>query len=170
MGNHKRITIRSAVKSELKQLTLKRGGWIAASGALMLLIGGTFIPLTYLKLVGIPLFFAGLVLISIGWLPYRKLQRLETKPHELQYDGQNYLFLKEGKPLFRIPETSIEQASYVENENIYGLGIWLKKPAEDKVAILQRHFTLETFAGCDLFLPYFTKRTLTDLLEQDHAS
>lgn len=174
------FTVRSVIKPELFRLTLKRGGWIAAAGAFILVLGGTFLPLAYLKVWGVPLFFAGLILIAIGWLPYRRLQRLEVNPNLLQYDGEFLIFAREGKPLFKIPEKSIAKFEYVEKEALYGAAIWLKKPVEDKVRILQSRFNLEAFIvdsasrfSCDLFLPYFTKMSIQeikDLLEQDHAS
>jgi len=172
------ITIRTAIKPELKSAALKRGGWIAAAGAVMIVLGGTMLPLAYLKIWGLPLFLAGLVLIAIGWLPYRQLQRLELKPHSLDYDGEYFLFVKDGKPLFKIPESSIAKLEYVEKEHLYGLAIWLKKPVEEKVRVLQARFNFEAFVsdsasrfqGCDLFLPYFTERSVKCLLESGHAS
>ena len=163
------------------RLCLRRGGWIAAAGALLILFGGTFLPLDALKIWGIPLFFGGLILISIGWLPYRELQKLERTPHRLHYDGECLYFEKGGKPLFKIPEKSVEKLAYVEKEALYGIAIWLKKPIVEKVRVLQVHFNLEGFIadsatrceGCDLFLPYFTKGAtaeLIDLLESDRAS
>lgn len=161
--------------------TLKQGGWIAVLGALIIILGGTMIPLAYLNIWGIPLFFVGLILIAIGWLPYRKLQRLELNPHLLQYDGEMLLFLREGKPLFKIAEKSVAQLDYVEKDLLYGVAIKLKRPIEEKVRVLQPRFNFEAFAadsaskfqGCDLFLPFFTKGSVTeikDLLESDHAS
>lgn len=171
-------TIRTAIKPDLKSATLRRGGWIAGAGAVILLLGGTFLPLAYLKYFGLPIFFGGLMLISIGWLPYRKLQRLELQPHTLTYDGAYYLFAKEGKPLFRIPEKSVAKLEYEEKEEMYGMAVWLKKPVEEKIAILQARVNVETylgesaqhFPGCDLFFPYFSEASVKHLLESDHAS
>lgn len=177
-STREKVTIRTAIKPELIRATLRRGGWIAAAGALMILFGGIMLPLSFLKIWGIPIFFGGLILIAIGWLPYRQLQRLEIKPNELSYDGEYFLFVKGGKPLFKIPEKSIEKLKYVEKELIYGVAIWLKKPVEEKVRVLQARFNFESFVsdsasrfqGCDLFLPYFTASALKHLLESDHAS
>ncbi len=177
-STREKLTIRTAIKPDLIRATLRRGGWLAAAGALMILFGGTMLPLPYLKIWGIPIFFGGLILIAVGWLPYRQLQRLQMKPHELEYDGVCFLFVKEGKPLFKIPEKSIAKLGYVEKEHMYGLAIWLKKPVEEKVRVLQARFNFERFVsdsasrfqGCDLFLPYFTESSVKYLLESDHAS
>ncbi len=168
------ITFRSAIKPELMHLALKKGGGVAVAGALIILLSGMLLPLAYLKIWGIPLFFAGLLLIAIGWLPYRQLQRLQIKPHELQCDGEHLLFVKDGKPLLKIPEKSIAEIKYVENTPFYGMGILLKKPIVEQVKILQRRLNFEVSRfGCDIYLPYFTQRSvdeLKDLLESDHAS
>ncbi len=172
-STREKLTIRSAIKPSLKEGTLKKGGWIAAAGAIAILLGGTLLPLTYLKFWGLPIFLSGLILIAIGWLPFRRLQRLEIKPHSLEYDGEYFLFVKDGKPLFRIPKKSISMLKYVEEKDMYGVGIWLKKPIEEKVAVLQKRFMNESVyqtGGCDLFLPYFTENSVKLLLESDHAS
>lgn len=137
----------------------------------MIILGGTLLPLEQLKIWGIPIFFVGIILIAIGLLPYRQLTRLQLKPHELRYDGHFLLFLKQGKPLFKIAEESVEKIEYVEKETLYGLAIRLKRPLEEKVRVLQPRFNFAAFAsdsaqrfeGCDLFLPYFTKRTCEEL-------
>lgn len=108
------------------------------------------------------LFLISLILIAIGLRPYRLLQQLETKPHELIYDGQKYIFAKRGKPLLEIAEKNISRMEYFEEERAYGIAIDLC----GQVELLQK-FDLPSFvtdsrarANCDLFLPYFTKKSL----------
>lgn len=180
MVNHEKITFRTAIKPGLVRITLKRGAPLAVLGASIIIIGGTLLPLAALKIWGIPLFFLALILISIGWLPYRKLQRLELKPNTLEYDGEFLVYFQNGKGLFKIPILSIEKVDSLENESHYGLRIWLKEPIPDKIRVLQRGFNYESYMnrsgnrfGCDLFLPYFTQRNVEEikvLLESDHAS
>ena len=53
-------------------------------------------------------------------------------------------------------------------EILYGMAIWLKRPIGDRVKVLEPHFNFavftahsaEHFQGCDLFLPYFSERTI----------
>lgn len=150
------------------RLFLLRGSWIAGAGALMIIIAGTFLPVKFLTLWGIPIFFAGIFLIALGLLPYRRLAKLEIKPHTLTYDGEFYIFAKQGKPLFKISEKSIQKMIYVEKGNVYGIAIWLQRPLVERVKVLQPHFNFATFAaesaeryeGCDLFLPYFSEKSL----------
>ena len=121
--------------------------------------------------MGHPFFLLGIFFISIGLLPYRKLARLQLKPHEIHFDGACLIFHKQGKPLFKLFALSIEKISYLEREHLYGVGIWLKKPVEEKVKVLQSHFnfaafiadSMHRFEGCDLFLPFFTKRVFEEL-------
>jgi len=171
MVHQSTFKIRSSIKPKLLRVTLKKGALIGGAGALTLLLAGTLLPLEQLKIWGLPALVVGFVLISVGLLPYRKLTRLELKPHELHYDGEFFLFLQQGKPLFKIPEESVEKMCYVEKEQMYGIAIWLKRPIEEKVRVLQPHFQFEAFVsdsaqrfeGCDLFLPYFTERSWKEL-------
>lgn len=165
-------TIRSSIKPELMRFVLFRGTLIAALGMGIILVGGG-LPIKFLTFWGIPLFLAGISCIALGLFPYRRLVKLELVPHTLRYDGENYLFQKRGKPLFNIPEASIEKMIYVEKGHVYGIGIWLQRPLEKKVKVLEPKFnfvsfTMESakrFEGCDLFLPFFSQKGLKSLLE-----
>ena len=175
---------RSSIHSELLNHTLKRGTVLGGSGVFLFLMGGTILPLELLSLWGIPFFTVGLFFIAIGLIPYRKLARLQLTPHEIHFDGKTLLFLKQGKPLFKIDVPSIEKINYLEREHLYGMGIWLKKPINEKVKVLQSQFnfaafttdSMHRFQGCDLFLPFFTKRSFEEFQtvfttqpESDHA-
>lgn len=139
---------------------------------MLLILGGTILPLELLSLWGIPFFLLGLFFIALGLLPYRKLTQLQLKPHEIHYDGEILHFLKQGKPLFAVASVSIEKIAFVEKEHLYGLGIWLKRPIEAKIKVLQPHFnfaaftldSMHRFEGCDLFLPFFSERTCKELI------
>ncbi len=148
---------------------------------MLIMLGGTLLPLALLKIWGAPLFCVGMTCISIGLLPYRKLTRLQLKPHAIHSSGHELIFLKSGKPLFKVLLGSLEKIEYLEKEETYGLGLWLKRPVEAKVKVLQPRFnfsrftqrSMEEFEGCDLFLPYFSKHAYLRakaLLEPDHAS
>lgn len=173
--------LRSAIQTGLLNRALKKGSWLAGSGALLIILCGTFLPLSIISILGIPIFITGITLIGIGLLPYKKLCRLQLKPHEIHINATELLFLQMGKPLFKVAIRSIEKLAFLRKENIYGIGLWLKRPLEERVKVLQPHFnfaafmadSLERFDGCDLFLPYFTDascRETIDLLELDRAS
>ncbi len=164
---------RSAIRSQLLNHSLKRGAILGGAGALLLIIGGTFLPLSLLKIVGIPLFLTGMALIALGLWPYRQLSRLQLHPHLLQVDAESLTFKRNGKPLMQIPLTCLEKMDYLEKEDLYGIGIWLKKQSREKIKVLQPHFdgaafmahSQQQFEGCDLFMPYFTEATWKEIRE-----
>jgi hypothetical protein len=175
----KRAIWRSSITTQLLNLTLKRGGWLGGGGAFLLIGSGIFLPLPLLKILGIPLFVTGILLIAIGWLPYRKLVQSQLKPDEIHYDGSSLFFLRRGKPLFQIEERSIQKLAYLKKEEGGGIGVWLKKPVERKVKVLQPRFDYAAFSAwsyqqgaCDLFFNYFSERSCEELTTQlglDHA-
>ena len=172
------LSVHSSISTDLLNRALKKGAWLGGIGGLLLIWGGTLLPLALLKIWGIPLFCTGMACISTGLLPYRKLTRLQLKPHAIHSHGDEWIFLRSGRPLLKIPLCSLEKMTYIEKDKIYGLGLWLKCPIVEKVKVLQPYFNYATFTkqsrkkfeGCDLFLPYFSKRVAKALLEQDHAS
>ena len=175
------LYLSSTIRTALLNRTLKRGAWLGGGGALLIILGGTLLPLGLLKIWGIPLFCLGMACIAIGLLPYRKLTRLQLKPHAIHSNGEELMFLRSGRPLLKIPLRSLEKMVYLEKEEAYGIGLWLKWPIVEKVKVLQPHFSYATFTeesrksfeGCDLFLPYFSKyacQRVRDLLAPDRAS
>jgi hypothetical protein len=166
--------IDSTIRSELLNHALKRGAWFGGGGASLILGGGIFFPLELLQIWGVPLFGLGLLFIGVGLRPYRQLCKLQMKPHSLHIDDHYLLFLKNGKPLFKISLTSIEKVLYVEKKRLYGLAIWLKRPIAEKVKVLEPNFDFAAFAfnsmqhfeGCDLFLPYFSDRAYDKFKDQ----
>ena len=159
------LYLRSTISTKLLNSTLKRGAWASGGGAILLILGGTLLPLSLLKIWGIPLFCMGMACISIGLIPYRKLTQLQFKPNAIHCNGRELLYISNGKPLFKIALNSLEKIAYLEKEAGYGMGLWLKKPIQEKVKVLQPRFnfarfmkhSMEDFDGCDLFLPYFSK-------------
>ncbi|MEZ5315021.1 MAG: hypothetical protein R3E91_02260 [Chlamydiales bacterium] len=178
MKDHKTLIIRTVIKPDLMATTLRTRGWLVALGALAILFGGTILPLSVLKVWGIPIFFGSLTLIGFGWLPYRQLQYLTTKPNEIHDDGNNFFFIKKGKPFLKIPKKSIARIEYMKKKHLYGLGIWLKNPVAEKIQVFETHshfnkFLKESaavFPECDIFLPYFTQSGIKHLLGLNHAS
>lgn len=165
------IKIRSTLKEELLAHSLKRGGWIAALGALGMVAGGTFLTLAQLKIGGIPLFLGGLSLIGFGMGPYKKLAYWQLKPHEIRFDGEAYYFIYEGKALFRVPLASVKKMEYREEGPLkYGICVFLQPSASCKVGILQKGKRWKQFwKGDHLFLPYFTRPSLDLLLQEDDS-
>lgn len=163
---HKTTVYRSCIPTRLLESTLKRGSILGIAGALLLVIGGTIIPLEQLTLWGGPFFLLGLFFIALGLVPYKKLAHLQLKPHEIHTHNGQLTFLKQGKPLFHLDCRSIAKIAYLEKEHLYGVGIWLKRPLEKNSLFFQKKKRVSgsgLMQECDLFLPFFTQKTAEEL-------
>lgn len=166
------LTLRSSLKPALKQSALYRGTLLAFPGICLLLFGGIFLKETSLALWGFPLMGAGLALITAGLLPYRRLTRLETVPHELLLiSDMGVRYSQNRKPCFTIPWSSIAKTAYLDHPDHYGIAIWLERPISRHCTILNSASLDATFKivqsrdRCDVFLPYFSKRSYQDMLD-----
>lgn len=182
------LALHSKIRPELLRATLFRGMVFAGAGVFLFLAAGTRFPIALLQRVGLPVALIGFFLILVGMIPYKRLNRLETKPHRISCIDGEMIFSKESKPLFKLPLQTIQEVSYLEKGTLYGLGINLKTPLPKALTVLQnkKSFatffarTLQKFENTDLFLPYFMekdKREIERLLdgssqepEEDHAS
>ncbi len=161
------IKLRSSINSSLKRYVLLRGTFLAFLGMALIAYCGAFLAPETLHIWGLPAFLIGLALITVGLLPYRRLTQLELKPHEIILDDTSSLkFFSKGRPLFSLPFADIAKMEYIDEKYRYGIGLWLKKPFPEKILIHDSHFDMKAFqtrsqkkAGCDIFLPYFTKRS-----------
>lgn len=166
------IKIRSSIKPEIMKRTIIKGSAIAGIGASILLLTGIFMPLETLSTWGLPLLLFSGLLMTLGLLPYRKLCRLEKKPDELILSLKNLLFVQKGKPAMTIPLQSIEKTSYFEKGKVYGICVWLKHPAPEKITVHNNAFDAGWFEQdsrsrfqCDLFFPYFSERGYKEILD-----
>lgn len=167
---HHQILVRSCVKPSILRSTLFRGISIAIAGILIILGSGALLPLFLIRVFGLPLLFLGFALMAFGLLPYRRLSKLERSPYEIAYDETHFLFLRNKKPLFKVPLEIFEKIDYVEKGKLYGMGIKMKKPIKDKVIIFDKTIDFATFfstsEGYDLFLPYFSKSASEEVTEE----
>jgi hypothetical protein len=167
------LTLRSSVKTPLLRFVLFRGTFLAGVGSLFLFYGGLFLPVSMLNTWGILIFCVGLGLITLGLLPYRRLRRLEMQPYQLKVDNGHFLhFLSKGRLILSIPLCAIEKTLYIEKEHLYGIGIVLKHPPPERVVVHDPSFQMVKYQrksqkryGCDLFIPYFSRRSYSDLVE-----
>lgn len=167
------LTLRSSVKSSFKKSVLVRGTILAVLGVSLWLYGGIFLSIATLSTWGWPILLLGGALIIIGLLPYRKLSRLENKPHEIIVtDLEELYFSLQGTPMFKIALEHIEEMAYLDDDNRYGIGLWVKDPKNKNIIVT--HPTLEFNAYlkncqkqylCDVFFPYFSKRSFQELEE-----
>lgn len=163
--------IRSSIQPYLLQHSLMRGTILACFGALLLILSGIFVPETLLSALGLPLFLIAFGVITLGLLPYRRLKRLEYRPHEIIIsDEEKFLFAWEGNPLFTLPFASIEWMKPVKLKSSYGIAIKLKSHPPKKIVVQDRSFDLKHYIGkcqssysCDIFLPYFSLKGFHEL-------
>lgn len=165
------LRVRSSITSALKQLILLRGTAFAALGGAIILYCGAFLSVKTLSMWGLAALLLGLILIALGLIPYRKLSRLEVNPYEIVVDDNFCLFfLSKKKPLFALAMKDIEKMEYVDGKKRYGIALCMKKSHQ---TIHPLHsFDVEAFQrsskkmmSCDLFLPYFSKRSYAELQE-----
>lgn len=165
------MKLRSSVKPEFARKMLFRGTLLAGIGVALLAFGGAFIPASSLGQWGLILFFVALGLIAWGLIPYRRLLQLEVKPNELVIDQKSIAVTFKRKPTLIIPISAIQEVRYLENREIYGIQICLKKDAAKKVMIQDPQFDPSSSQKyeCDLFLPYFSKNSFNELYDTLHV-
>jgi hypothetical protein len=150
--------------------TLQRGTAIAALGAFLMVITGAFLPLEQLSRWGWILFLIGFSCIAAGLIPYRLLTRLEKKPNEIVI-GQDGLihYFQRGQETFTIPQEMVKEIIYIDRKEIYGIGLKLAPSSQQKVikhagSLKNGFFEMRKY-GCDIFFPYFSRRSYNELLE-----
>lgn len=126
----------SKIKPIIKKRLLIKGTILSFIGITLLIGMGTFAPVSMLSSWGIPTFFIGIFLIGGGLIPYRKLTRLETCPHQLLLNNNSLTFISTRGNHVVVPYEAVEKVSYIETRNRYGIRLELKE-------------------GDPLFFPYF---------------
>jgi len=160
------FTIRTSVKPQLMKKILIKGFFLALTGILLLFFGGIFLPEESLQVWGAPLFFTGIAFVTFGLLPFRKLTKLENKPVALTVNAMNEITLeRSGMPILTFPQHSIQKIEYVEDPQNYGMAFWFIKPVENPIIVHDNSYKLVTGFDADLFLPYFSTRSVKELKE-----
>lgn len=150
-----------------------RGSILGFAGISLWLFGGIFLPMNVLSFYGWPIFILGGLLIIVGLLPYRKLLRLENKPHEvIVTDTEELFFALQGIPTLKIALENIEEMAYLDDDKRYGIGLWIKNPKNKNISLEFSALDLNRYLSecqkdydCDVFFPYFSKRSFQELEE-----
>lgn len=167
------LKLRSSIRPALKKKTMIRGSILGGLGILLWVYSGLFLSISTLTIFGWPIFLTGGILITLGLLPYRKLTRLENKPHEIIITDLDELsYFSQGVPMFKISMKNIEEMAFLDDDVRYGIGFWIKTPASKHIEILHPSLDLNVYLKncqkdyfCDIFFPYFTKRSFEELEE-----
>lgn len=175
--NEETLILRSSVSRKLKRLALFQGFFLALIGAAAIVYGGAFLSLEQLKAWGFPIFILGFAMIAAGLLPYRKLCKLEMQPEKLAVIGERSIeYHARGKRILSLSLNAVLEIKFYEKGRVYGIGIDLKQPVTEKICIHWRNFNIKAFlklskrgCGSDLFFPYFSRRSASELKEWIHA-
>ena len=136
----------SSLPTALYRRVLIRGSLLGFMGLSLLLFTGLIIPTHLIDPYGKWLAIAALLLISIGMLPVRKLQRLYKTPHFLSFNGQQLIFHKFGKMHWGCEAEEIQSMSFFHQNNRYGLKLSLKDQAT-------------------YYFPYFSEKSVNSLID-----
>lgn len=163
------MIVKTAVNSQLKKDALLRGSLLAGLGMLILIGGSIILTQEQLEQYGFFIFVGGIALVTFGMIPYRKLVRLENSPDEIHVnDDHAWVYYRKGKKIAEIPREAIESSDFVAHDPDYGICVQLKKNPPSKVKVFMPDAQLQMNKyGCDLFLPYFTERSMNQLSKED---
>ncbi len=164
------LTLHSSIKPSLKKNKLLQGSILAILGVSLWLYCGIFLSINILSTWGWLALMMGGVLITFGLMPYRQLTRLENNPHQIVVtDLEELYFSISGAPVFTIALENIEEMAYLDDDKRYGIGLWIKKPIIKNVHLLNPSLNFDAYLKntqkqyfCDIFLPYFSKRSFQE--------
>lgn len=142
-------------------------------GAAILLAAGAVMPLNQLEVWGLSLFVGAGALIVWSMLPYRRMVQMENIPDELWINTKGDLvYAKNSQPILSIPQHAIDKCFYIDNSDVYGIAVTIKMPPMKKISVHDSGFNFKAFQhacvyqyGCDLFFPFFSKRSFQSLQE-----
>ena len=165
------LSLYTCIRPELLHTKLIKGFIPALIGVLIIVAGGIFLDTSMMKKWGLVFFLFGISLITYGLFPYRQLSSLTQQPDMLRITRLNRIELySKGTKLLTLPLDEIKQMYFVENANIYGIGIFLKSKESLTLEIhnikfdkMQKKYL--RYAEADIFLPYFSSRSFQELQE-----
>ena len=136
------LKIYSSVSPKVEKKALFKGSFIAGIGILLLALSGSFIKEPLLKIWGLPILVVSATLLTYGLLPYRRLMRLQKKPNEIIVSEELLQYIENNKRQITLPLSLIKKASYLEDKNDYGIGIWFKN-GENSEKIIVHDFAFQ---------------------------
>lgn len=164
------LTLRSTIKPSLKKNQILRGSLLGGLGVIIWLYGALFLSLNTLATWGWLILILGGLFIAWGLVPYRKLMRLENRPHKIILtDLDELYFLSQNITLFKVELKNVEEMAYLDDNERYGIGLWIKNPMKN-IQTLHPSLQLEEYLKdtrkrylCDLFFPFFSKPSYQEL-------
>lgn len=154
--------VRTSVDKELLRRVVLRGSLIAAVG-LVLMLFGNGIPASRLSGWGAGIVLLSLALITLGLLPYRRLTRLQLHPNELTLSEEELLYTRQKAAPLWIGRSSIATLRWLRHGELYGIAITLHPPATRRADLEREAARWRRLLDCDLFLPYFSQESCSQL-------
>ena len=143
--------IYSSIRPELKRRLLFRGCAWAFPGFILLFFCGIYGSPAFLETWGLLIFVLGIGAVAWGFIPYRRVCRLETKPHRLVIENNSWT-ISLTKQHFLLDPAKIQSIQYLEQKNRYGIEILLNEKR--------------------LFFPFFSRSayaSLHDIMHSDES-
>jgi len=161
--------LRTSIRNSLKKKLLFRGSLFAVIGAAILIYMAVAFSVHQLQVWGFALWSISILLIAFGLVPLKRINRLETRPHEilLSSDRELAFFLNKRKEV-TLPFDRIEKIEFYDDGRIYGIAFHLKAPCRQpgfEWIYLPQIWWIKWKTQSQLFLPFFTKRSFNELQE-----
>lgn len=121
--------IYSSIHPNFKRKVLLRGCLSAFPGFIFLFFFGVYGTPLFLETWGILIFAIGIGSVAWGLIPYRKLSRLETHPHRIAVEKDNWQ-ITTGKKTYTFEQKDIESIQYIHEKNRYGIEITIQGKKE----------------------------------------
>lgn len=157
------LSLRSSIKPALKRSLLLRGTLFASVGIAFLIYAGMAFSVQNLEFWGLPILGVSLALITAGLLPYKRMARLEVQPYELLLTSdQGIRFFQNRVLCCKLSWDNIARIVYVDHPRRYGIALWLKNQEQAEGKMIQK---CRLRYGCDLFFPFFSKRSHLEMVD-----
>jgi hypothetical protein len=168
MAEHERI--HTAIDPKLLTRTLARGCVVGGLGIAMILAAAVELDVSQMPTWGVAALIIGIVLVALGWLPYKSLSKRRARPDELMPTEEALIYSQEGTLTLTIPLDSISRVSHIDQPPLYGVALELKEHPEERVRVHTRDYDVHRIRhhakrkfGVDLYFPYFTHAAFQEL-------
>ena len=137
------MTYYASIKRDFKQKLLKRSTFLGALGVIPLVLSAWFGTAAQIEVYGLPLFILCIGIISLGMIPLRNVERVESNPPSLSLSEKHLIYKQQGK-LMQISRGEISKIEWITRGERYGISITL---SDQSIR----------------FFPYFSEKTAYEL-------
>lgn len=156
---------KSSITSSIKTKILFRGIILSFLGFTPLLFFGIYANTHLLKSYGLITFLFAMASISLGFVPYKKLGKLELYPYELEITDEILTLFKNKKAILSILLSEIRNIEYIKSIFFHGIGIVVDTP-HINLSRLQLARKWKMRKSYDIILPYFSEKAFLELKQR----